>query len=188
VEIDDPVMREQIRAEVEGIEPGDEQESRTKQDVLRWIDSGVELCRRERPATPPRHLVSYFMLVDGDHVMLVDHINAMLWLPTGGHVEPGEHPRMAAVREAKEELGIDAELLRPEPLFITSTFTVGKTAGHTDVSLWYVMRGSREQELEFAASEFHSIRWFHRDRVPLDRSDPEMERFLRKLAALEPRS
>jgi hypothetical protein len=93
-------MREEIRKEVERIVPFDEVESRDKEGVLEWIESGVELCRLKKPDVSPKHLVSYFLVVDGDHLLLVDHINAGLWLPTGGHVEPGEHPRTTVEREA----------------------------------------------------------------------------------------
>ena len=41
------------------------------------------------------------------------------------------------IRECMEELYITAEFWHKEPIFITQTITVGKTAGHTDVSLWY---------------------------------------------------
>ena len=170
-----------VRSEVLEIDPLDELESVTQTDILAWIDSGVELCRLAKPATPAKHLVSYFMLVDRDHLLLVDHINAGLWLPTGGHVEPGEHPRETAMRELREELGLEGEFLQNEPLLLTSTVTVGKTAGHTDVSLWYVFRGDRSAELIFDDSEFRSVRWFHRQDLPLDRTDPELHRFVEKL-------
>ncbi len=174
-------MRAAIREEVERIQPFDALESNTRQRVLDWIDSGVELCRLEKPAVPPKHLISYFVVADGDHLLLVDHINAELWLPTGGHVDPGEHPRDTALREAEEELSIKGEFLREGPVFVTVTETVGKTAGHTDVSLWYVLRGDRSAVLEFDNTEFHETRWFHKDDVPLDRTDKHMSRFLQKL-------
>ena len=174
-------MRAEIRKEVELIEPLDELEQVSRIDVLTWIDSGVEVCRLEKPAVPPKHLISYFVVVDGEHILLVDHINAELWLPTGGHVEPGEHPRTTALREAKEELSIDGEFLKDRPLFLSITETVGKTAGHTDVAIWYILRGNRSTELVFDTSEFLGIRWFHKDDVPLDRTDEHMERFLMKL-------
>lgn len=126
-------------------------------------------------------MVSYFVLVDGDYILLVDHINAQLWLPTGGHVESGEHPRTTALREAAEELSIEAEFLQQNPLFITSTVTVGKTAGHTDISLWYVLKGQRDMTLKFDQSEFNSVKWFHKDNIPFNRTDPELSRFLKKL-------
>ena len=174
-------MRAEIRKEVELIEPLDELERESKRDVLAWIDSGAELCRVEKPATPPKHLISYFVVVDIDHLLLVDHINAELWLPTGGHVDPGEHPRDTALREAEEELSIEGEFLKQGPVFLTITETVGKTAGHTDVSIWYVLHGDRKANLEFDDSEFHKVRWFHKDDIPLDRTDKHMSRFLQKL-------
>lgn len=176
-------MRAAIREEVELIQPLDRLEQATKLDVLAWIDSGAELCRLEKPATPPRHLVSYFAVVDCEQILLVDHINAELWLPTGGHVDPGEHPRDTALREAREELSLDGEFLKEGPVFVTTTETVGKTAGHTDVSLWYALRGDRRSSLKFDDTEFHDAKWFHKNDVPLDRSDRHMSRFLQKLWA-----
>lgn len=174
-------MRSEIRKEIEAIKPLDGLEQASKIDVLSWIDSGVDICRLEKPAVPPKHLISYFAVVDGDYILLVDHINAELWLPTGGHVEPGEHPRTTALREAKEELSIDGEFLHDQPLFISVTETVGKTAGHTDVSIWYALRGDRTAELIFDTSEFLGVQWFHKDDVPLERTDRHMGRFLKKL-------
>ena len=139
------------------------------------------MYRLEKPATPPKHLVSYFTVLDHEHLLLVDHIDAELWLPTGGHVEPDEHPRDTVLREAREELTIEAKFLRQEPVFITINETVGRTAGHTDVSLWYLLRGDREARIAFDGSEFHEVRWFHKDDVPLDRTDKHMSRFLHKL-------
>jgi ADP-ribose pyrophosphatase YjhB (NUDIX family) len=174
-------MREEIREEVELIQPLDELERESQLDVLAWIDSGAELCRLEKPATPPKHLISYFAVVDDDHLLLVDHINAELWLPTGGHVDPGEHPRNTVLREAEEELSIKGEFLIEGPVFVTVTETVGKTAGHTDVSLWYVLRGNRRARLQFDDSEFREVRWFHKNDVPLYRTDRHLSRFLKKL-------
>jgi ADP-ribose pyrophosphatase YjhB (NUDIX family) len=174
-------MRTEIRKEIELIAPLDDIERATKSNVLTWIDSGADVCRIEKPSTPPKHLVSYFAVIDGEHILLVDHINAELWLPTGGHVEPGEHPKATALREAKEELSIDGKFLHNNPVFLTITETVGKTAGHTDVSLWYTLRGNRNDEISFDESEFRAVSWFHKDEVPLERSDIHMERFLRKI-------
>lgn len=175
-------MRSAIREEVACIEPFDALEYAHRMDALAWIDSGVELCRTQKPATPPKHLVSYFVLVDHDHVLLVDHKNAQLWLPSGGHVEPGEHPRATVARELREELGLELREAPEAPLMLTASETVGVTAGHTDVSLWYVIDADRRVALEFDREEFHSVRWFHFSEVPVSRSDPHLSRFLGKLA------
>lgn len=179
-----PATRALVRGEVERIAHRDQRERDDCDRVLAWIDSGAELFRVQKPDVPPMHLVSYFVVVEGTSVLLVDHINARLWLPTGGHVEPGEHPRDAARREAMEELGLEATFLVDGPVFLTVTETVGLTAGHTDVSLWYLLRGDRSRPLTFDREEFHDARWFDASDIPFERSDPEMRRFVSRLAAV----
>ncbi len=177
----EPGTRADIRNEIALIEPRDTLEKTTRREVLSWIDSGVEICRISKPATPPKHLISYFVLVDDEHILLVDHINAELWLPTGGHVEQGEHPKATALREANEELSIQGEFLYERPLFLSTVDTVGKTAGHTDVCIWYALRGSRNSKYRIDQTEFRGIKWFHKDDVPIEHTDPHMRRFLAKL-------
>lgn len=174
-------MRQQIHAEIEFIVPLDDIEARHREDALTWIESGAELCRLAKPATPPMHLVSYFAVVDDEKILLVDHENAQLWLPSGGHVEPGEHPRAAVARELFEELGFIAPHEIGPPLMITITETVGLTSGHTDVSLWYVVRAEPGHTLRYDTEEFNDVRWFHFADVPYGRTDPHLPRFVQKL-------
>ena len=175
-------MRSELRAEITAIDPLDELEREHIAEVLAWIDSGAELCRTSKPATPPKHLVSYFVLVDSENVLLVDHKNAQLWLPTGGHVEPGEHPRATVARELREELGIELEHPLEAPVLVTCCTTVGLTAGHTDVSLWYVVNEDRRRELHWDMEEFNSVKWFAFAEAPVSCSDPHLGLFLKKLA------
>jgi 8-oxo-dGTP diphosphatase len=139
-------VRRQIRSELAAIEPFDALESEHLADALAWVDSGVGLVRVEKPATPPKHLVSYFAVVDVDRVLLVDHKNAGLWLPAGGHVEAGEHPRQTVERELQEELGFTTEHPIEAPLMVTCTTTVGLTAGARRRVA--VVRGPREADSE----------------------------------------
>jgi ADP-ribose pyrophosphatase YjhB (NUDIX family) len=50
-------------------------------------------------------------IVYRDKVLLRMHDKHKLWLGVGGHVELDEHPVQAAIREAKEEVGLDIELV-----------------------------------------------------------------------------
>lgn len=181
-----------IRLEVAGGRSGDDVEKRCRQDVLAWVDSGAELCRTHGPATPDRHLVSYLVVVDAAQraVLLVDHRKAQLWLPTGGHVEPGEHPQTTVRREAREELGLDARFLRASgarPVLLTSTVTVGLSAGHTDVGLWYAVEGDADAELRYDPEEFRAVRWFDFEELAAadpTTLEPNMGRFMVKFASL----
>jgi 8-oxo-dGTP diphosphatase len=170
--------------------PCDGLEEQHRSDVLSWLSRTNDVFRRARPRTPPQHLVSYFLVVDpvGPHVLLVDHIKAGKWLPTGGHVEPGESAVDTVRREAREELGIRARFapwIGERPLLLTVTETVGSPdERHTDVSLWFVLEGHRGQPLSPGAGEFHEVRWWSLEDVlaaDAARFDPHLGRMLAKL-------
>jgi 8-oxo-dGTP pyrophosphatase MutT (NUDIX family) len=178
------ILRNAIRNLVSSIAPIDDLEKDHLAFVLSWIDTGTELFRIHKPANPPIHLVSYFLVFDPDNssILLVDHKNAGLWLPSGGHVEKDEHPRDTVLRECTEELGIEADFIWDEPYFLTVTQTVGTVEEHTDVSFWYLLKGRSTQSLNFDREEFHGIKWFTLNEIPYERTDPHMKRCMDKLA------
>ncbi len=49
-------------------------------------------------------------IVHKDKVLLRKHDKYSIWLSIGGHVELDEDPNQAAIREVKEEVGLDIEL------------------------------------------------------------------------------
>jgi 8-oxo-dGTP diphosphatase len=184
---DDP--RDAARSLAAAVRPLDPKEADDQARILAWIDSGAQLFRTAPPATPPCHLVVYFALLDeaSRALLLVDHRKAGLWLPTGGHVEDGEDPRDTVRREALEELGITPAFHdragAGTPLFLTVTATRGDHS-HTDVTMWFVLRGDRDMSLAPDPGEFSDARWFSLDGQPgwpTGLYDPEMERFARKL-------
>jgi 8-oxo-dGTP pyrophosphatase MutT (NUDIX family) len=176
-------IRSEIHQIVSAMNSLDRLEEQHIRFVLDWIESGSEIFRIEKPATPDIHLAVYFVIVspEMDRILLVDHKQAGLWLPPGGHVGSGEDPKEAVRREAKEELGIDAVFLFDEPLLLTVIKTVGNVPKHTDVSLWYLLKGDPSLILDYDPNEFHQIRWFEIDAIPFEQSDPHMKRFIEKM-------
>jgi 8-oxo-dGTP diphosphatase len=174
---------------VAAVEPWDDEEARQQADILDWLASDDDVFRRARPATPPRHLVSYVVLVDAARrsMLLVEHRDAGLHLPAGGHVEPGEDPAETARREAREELDVEATFLPglgARPLMVSQMMTTGRSAGHTDVSLWYVLAGDAEAAVAGDAREFAGWRWWTFDEIlAADPAvlDPYLQRFTAKL-------
>ena len=105
--------KSQIYDVIANIAPFDALEQEHINDTLAWIKSGDPIFRIQKPAVPNKHLVSYFVVFDesASKVLLVDHINAMRWLPSGGHVELNEHPKETAHRECMEELNLESRFL-----------------------------------------------------------------------------
>ena len=161
-------------------------ETEHRQRALAWLASTDDIFRRTKPATPDPHLVTYVVLVDPatSEVLLTDHRLSGLWLPPGGHVDPGEPPADAARRELGEELGPAPTLpSHAQPAFLTWTRT-READPHTDVSLWYVVPAARDTPLDWDRREFAAVRWWTRaelDAASADRFDPHLARFLAKL-------
>ena len=179
-------VRSLISDLVTSVRPFDAREAADQADILAWVASGQRLFRTASPATPPKHLVVYFVPVDaaGRCLLLGDHRKSGLWLPPGGHVEDGEDPREAVVREAAEELGIVAQSVAGQPFFVTVTPT-NDASSHLDVDLWFVLQVRRGSPLTPDPREFKSVRWFGLDDQrdwASDRYDPEMGRFAAKLS------
>ena len=176
-------MRSIIEKIILTLIPFDNIEYQHIQETLGWIRSGAPIFRLQKPDIPPKHLVSYFVLFDerAQKILLMDHKKSQLWLPAGGHVEPSEHPKDTVSRECFEELSICADFWCGFPFFLTSTITVGLTPGHTDVSLWYILKGDKDASYSFDRGEFNTIKWFGWNEIPFKKSDPHMERFIQKL-------
>lgn len=183
-------MRNEILDIVKSIAPSDEAEQLHINDAMSWVQGPNDLFRIAKPDNPPKHLVSYFVVFDprAKKLLLVDHVKANMWLPSGGHVEINEHPRETVRREAMEELELVADfgIIGEAPAFITVTETRGPGT-HTDVSLWYVIAGDSTAELNYDTREMRGLKWLDFDEVLLMDSrllDPHMKRFVRKFEGM----
>jgi 8-oxo-dGTP pyrophosphatase MutT (NUDIX family) len=171
---------------VESLQPPDEVGARHREQALAWLRRTDDVYRRVKPATPDPHLVVYFLLVDAaaGRVLLCDHRLSGLWLPTGGHVEPGEDPADTVRREAEEELGL-RHVRAGAPFLLTVTETVGDAdARHTDVTLWYAVPAELGDPLEPDAREFAGVRWWSREQLTAAWPGPFEPHLLRALDAL----
>ena len=107
-------------------------------------------------------------VVHEHQVLLVHHRGLNKWLPVGGHIELDEDPEAAALREVREESGLEVDLLgeRPPtsghgtrallaPRYMDIHY-ISDTHEHIGMIYWARPRDGR---LKLSPAEHHEIRW-----------------------------
>lgn len=124
-------------------------------------------------------VVSVWIIATGNpkKVLLVHHKKLKKWLQPGGHIETFENPIQAAIREVKEETGLDLSFLEkqvkqidniefflPKPkYFMEEKIPEYKDQPeHFHLDIMYVVE-IPEQKLIQNISELHDIRWFTKE-------------------------
>jgi 8-oxo-dGTP diphosphatase len=106
------------------------------------------------------HLCSFFVPLYQDQVFIGHHIKADMWIPPGGHIEPGEHPVEAVWREFKEELGYEL-VKEPVALFGLSITEIGHPERgcleHWD--MWHAVLMEEKVPFKADPGEFYEARW-----------------------------
>jgi 8-oxo-dGTP pyrophosphatase MutT (NUDIX family) len=120
-------------------------------------------------------------VVHQSRILVIHHRKLDKWLPLGGHIELDEDPEAAALREAREESGLEVELLGERPpttgpgtrALITPRFLdihrISDTHEHIGMIYW---ARPRQGALTLADAEHHDIRWC--TAAELDRLQPQM--------------
>ncbi|GAA4739955.1 (deoxy)nucleoside triphosphate pyrophosphohydrolase [Amnibacterium soli] len=131
------------------------------------------------------HRIVTGALVRGDRVLLGHRTPARQhspdrWALPGGHVEAGEQPSAALVRELREELGVDALVAGPPVLRLE------RRPGSDDgmvMDVWPVTYW-RGEPTNLAPEEHDRLRWVTADELAsLPLAHPEQRAFLRDLLA-----
>jgi len=125
--------------------------------------------------------VAIFVVHDGK-VLLIHHRKLDKWLPLGGHIELDEDPEIAALREAKEESGLEVELLGERPpttsdgtraLIAPRFLDIHRiTDKHEHIGMIYWARPKNSAAAKCATVEHHDIRWC--SPAELDLLQPQM--------------
>lgn len=123
-----------------------------------------------------RQFTATVYIIDGQNVLLIFHKKLQKWLPPGGHMEPDELPIETAVREAKEETGLDVEIFSEENIWIEPRWNArsferpymclleeipakGNEPAHQHIDFIYVGRPS-SRTMRPNNQEIDKLKWF----------------------------
>ncbi|MDI6870269.1 MAG: NUDIX domain-containing protein [Bacillota bacterium] len=79
------------------------------------------------------------VVVDGGQVLVIRHARGE-WIMPKGHVEPGEEPEQAALREVREETGLEARIIAPLGETSYAYRRKGEAILRPKRVIWYLMR------------------------------------------------
>jgi 8-oxo-dGTP pyrophosphatase MutT (NUDIX family) len=136
-----------------GQDPVDEREARSVDIFL------IELARLERPFDEHAdavHVTASVLITGARGVILLKHKKLGIWVQPGGHIDDGETPAQAAVREAVEETGLPVTLLEPEAVQVD---VHPGPRGHTHLDLRFLCTAPDEDPRP-PEGESQDVYWF----------------------------
>ncbi len=118
-------------------------------------------------------LVAGALIFYNEKVLLIHHKKLGVWLPPGGHMEENEFPNECAVRETKEETGLDIELFGIDnvkhkskeaysfilPFSIIVEYVPYKDGPHIHYDFVYIAK-PKSNNIKLEEKEADNIAWF----------------------------
>ena len=167
-------------------EPADELERSHQRALVRLLSSPADPFSRATFA--PGHITaSCFIVDDAGRLLLHRHRRLGRWLQMGGHLEPGETPRDAALREGKEESGLaDLEIAGHEILDLdVHPIPPGKGEPyHHHFDVRFLARTRHPDAITIDDAESTDLRWVTLDEAAVLMGSVESNRVMRKIAGV----
>ena len=115
-----------------------------------------------------REFISTVFVVKDKKVLLTWNKKCNIWIPIGGHIEPNELPCDSVIREAKEESGLDIEIVSlnkaktaniAQPIQINLDH-IKEDHKHINLIYFGIVKGG---ELLKESDEQTPLKWFSKD-------------------------
>ena len=119
-------------------------------------------------------------LFHNNKLLLIHHKKLDKWLPVGGHIDPTEIPDDCLVREFKEEVNLDIEIIKTNntnvpnnrKLFLPFHIEVHNAGDHDHCCLFYLCQ-TKNPEVKIKPDEIIDFKWFqehelNQDIIPQD--------------------
>lgn len=133
-------------------------DEREKKSIATFLEVAPSLVAPFSEHQDPTHITGSAIVVGTRGVVLHLHRRLNFWLQPGGHIEDGESPAQGALREAREETGLNVEHFAAEPWLIHLDVHPGPR-GHTHLDLRYLLRAP-DVEPAPGQDESQQVAWF----------------------------
>jgi len=136
--------------------------------------------------------ISTVFVVQNNKVLLNFNNKCKVWVPIGGHIEKNEKPCESVIREAKEESGLDIELVDPYKKFENANMMqpvalrldhITDTHKHMNLTYFGKIVGGKFREI---SDDGAPSKWFSKqDLLETEMPDSIRELGLKSLEALK---
>ena len=148
----------------------------------------METPRPPSMTIPSRDFTATTFVVRHHKVLLLWHNKMQAWLPPGGHIGENELPEEAAVREVREETGLDVELLGSRRILGKVTVLTQPSCillediapEHQHIDLIFFAEVSGSGEVFLNEREAASFRWYDHERLQGDEIAEDIRHFGRR--------
>ena len=167
-----------IRNYIANYKPYNEQEANDQKQMLKWIDTGLDLFTRENGIA---HFTSSAWVCDQSHqhILMAYHniYQSYSWL--GGHNDGDQDFKHVACKEVKEESGVEHVKLLSDDIFSLEILTVDGhikhgvyVPAHLHLNLTYVFEADRNDPVFVKEDENSAVNWFTKQEA-IDKSSEE---------------
>lgn len=183
-----------VREVVENYVPRDAREEKDKQQMLRFIDSFDDVLTRDNTLG---HFTASSFIVDKNKtkMLAIYHTIGNGWAHPGGHADGEKDFLSVAVREAKEETGLDVNVLDERPFLLSVNPVSGHmkkgvfVSSHLHFDVFYLMEADDAAPLVFREDESKGVKWIPFDDLDNERiansMRPVVERLINSLKVLK---
>ncbi len=168
--------------------PRCEQEERDRAFILAFIEKNPDALLRENPVA---HLTASAWVVNAarDRVLMVYHRLYDSWSWTGGHADGEEDLLAVAMRECREETGVEHLRAVSEEVYSVEVLTVDGhekrgqyVSSHLHLNLTYLLEADERDALRVCEEENSGVRWFTLEGALAASTEPWfVERIYKKL-------
>ena len=163
--------------------PQNPQEQQDLSEILRRLQQGEALYDREQPA----HFTASAWVVSPDRtqVLLAYHNLYDSWAWLGGHADGDRDLLAVALREAREESGLETLQVLKDGIFSLETLTVdghikreSYVSSHLHLNVTYLLEADPREPLRMKPDENSGVAWFPVSQVAERVTEPWMNRWV----------